>query len=373
MNKQRGLFNQMLVLGIVFILIGMSVVSSFGLVLEKESSVELIIDGPNYGKVEEPLEYIFILSGIEGWDFWLFIDWDDESSGEWYGPYLSEEEISFIHTWYECDVYNIQAIAHVINGSSFNASLEVTIGNIYGIPITVHEAWELLNDVSNGIQIPIDIRSDEEWNESFIDTPYPEHPVHFSLAKLQTPEGLYEFIETYENKEIIPYSSANGVRFLKILLILIDAGYSGTIYYWDGGFNAWVDEDFPIRNNTPPNKPEIVGPAKLRIGVNMTFEITSKDPDRDNISYFIDWNDSTTDLFGPYLSGEIIEVLHIFYEKRDYIIGFKAIDHPYGAESDWEYIWLRWRARNRIIPCSLFQWFVDKFPLLEAFLRIMNL
>ena len=31
------------------------------------------------------------------------------------------------------------------------------------IDITVEEAWEMLNDTSNGIQYPIDVRSDSEW------------------------------------------------------------------------------------------------------------------------------------------------------------------------------------------------------------------
>ena len=44
------------------------------------------------------------------------------------------------------------------------------------INLTVYEAWELLNETSNGIQIPIDLRNEDAWNESFIDTPWPEHP-----------------------------------------------------------------------------------------------------------------------------------------------------------------------------------------------------
>ncbi len=374
MNKQRGLFNQMLVLGILFLFIGMSVVSSFGFVLERKSSVELIIDGPIYGKVEEPLEYLFILSGVEGWDFWLFIDWDDESSGEWYGPYLSEEEISFIHTWYECGVYNIQAIAHVINGSSFNASLEVTIKNINVVYMTVHEAFELLNDISNGVQTPIDIRSDEEWNESFIDTPYPEHPVHFSLAKMQTPEGLQEFIETYGDKEIVPYESSNGYRFLKMLVLLNDVGYSGTIYYWDGGFNAWIDEGYPIRNNSPPLAPDIRGPhprgRQPVIGFTKTYKFTTIDPDSDKIYLSIYWDDGTIEeWFGPYDSGEEVKINHTWDWLGTYCVQARAKD-IFGAIGPWGVENIPIQNKPSM---ALFFGLLEKFPFLEVFLRLMNL
>lgn len=374
MNKNPVLLNKILVIGIIILLFGMSVVSSVGFVLERESSIELIIEGPTYGKVGDPLEYFFILSGAEGWEFWLFVDWDDESSGEWYGPYLSEEEISFIHTWYECGVYNIQAIAHVINGSSFNASLEVTIGNINVIPITVHEAWELLNDISNGVQIPIDIRSDEEWNESFIDTPYPEHSVHFSLEKLKTEEGLFEFIETYEGKEIVPYELSNGYRFLKMLVLLNDVGYSGTIYHWDGGFTTWVEEGYSIRNNSPPLAPDIRGPhprgRQPVIGFTKTYKFTTIDPDSDKIYLSIDWDDGTVEEWiGPYDSGEEVKINHTWDWLGTYCVQARAKD-IFGAIGPWGVEHIPIQNKSRM---TLFIRLLEKLSLLEVFLRIMSL
>ncbi len=50
------------------------------------------------------------------------------------------------------------------------------------IDITVQEAWNLLNNLSNGIQIPIDVRTDGEWRGERIDTPYPENPIHYPLS-----------------------------------------------------------------------------------------------------------------------------------------------------------------------------------------------
>lgn len=67
--------------------------------------------------------------------------------------------------------------------------------------ITVHQAWELLTNTSNGIQIPIDVRYDHEWIAAHIDTPYPENPHHW--PNLQNGEKLSEFLVTYQGKEII--------------------------------------------------------------------------------------------------------------------------------------------------------------------------
>ena len=54
--------------------------------------------------------------------------------------------------------------------SNFN---EIILHNFNECPIniTVHEAWELLTDTDNGIQTPIDVRYEQEWEYGFIDTP----------------------------------------------------------------------------------------------------------------------------------------------------------------------------------------------------------
>ena len=47
--------------------------------------------------------------------------------------------------------------------------------------INVNEAWNLLNDTSNGIQIPIDVRTNNEWKSEHILTPKPENPKQFII------------------------------------------------------------------------------------------------------------------------------------------------------------------------------------------------
>ena len=64
------------------------------------------------------------------------------------------------------------------------------------ININVHEAWEFLNDTSNGIQIPIDVRKDYEWNDERIDTPVPE------IRKVDTPVPEIRKVDTPIDKVV---------------------------------------------------------------------------------------------------------------------------------------------------------------------------
>jgi len=66
--------------------------------------------------------------------------------------------------------------------------------------ITVEQAYDLLTTTSNGIQIPIDIRTNSEWAVAHIDTPAPENPLHWPY--LQDGVNLTEFMEQYQGKKL---------------------------------------------------------------------------------------------------------------------------------------------------------------------------
>lgn len=85
--------------------------------------------------------------------------------------------------------------------------------------------------------------------------------------------------------------------------------------------------------NQPP--PTIIGPAKGTIGVITTYNITSLDPEGDDLYYFIDWGDYiNSGWFGPYSSGEKINKSHIWLTEGTYIVRAKVKD-IYGNESNW--------------------------------------
>ena len=87
--------------------------------------------------------------------------------------------------------------------------------------------------------------------------------------------------------------------------------------------------------NTPPNKPNINGPASGKTGEEQEFIIAAIDAYEDDVSYIIDWGDTSgEETFGSFTSGEEQTFSHIWTEKGDYTIKVKAQD-ILGAESDW--------------------------------------
>ena len=329
---------KLLVLGIIVLFVAVNIIPSTGNLVKKSNSpIELIIDGPSYGKVGESLEYFLILTGPEGYEVWFFIDWDDGSQTDWFGPFITGEYALASHIWNECGVYTIQVTAKC-NGSYYNASLEVTINYMNIIGVTVYEAWELLNDTSNGIQIPIDIRYDEEWNESFIDTPYPENAVHFSIDLLKTEEGMHEFLDKYTDKEIVLYGKSNAYTLMIYLYILLSYNYTGTIYQWGGGLTEWINAGLPVRNNTAPDAPGVWhehSKGKPTIDFTRKYYFKTIDPDGDNIWLYILWGDGYTEGWvGPYNSGEEVTLNHTYAYMGTYTVKAKARD-IFGVEGPW--------------------------------------
>ena len=88
--------------------------------------------------------------------------------------------------------------------------------------------------------------------------------------------------------------------------------------------------------NNPPEKPGLPsGPSSGKVGVNYTFSSSTTDPDAgDQLYYQWDWGNGVSEWFGPYTSGESVEVTHSWLVAGDYQIKVKAKDNS-GLESDW--------------------------------------
>lgn len=227
-------------------------------------------------------------------------------------------------------------VINVFSISSAATSIQKTAPKNNYIDITVEEAWIMLNDPSpeNGIQIPIDVRRDDEWKVEHIDTPTPENPIHYPLTYLQEPNGLQIFLSTYHGEEIILYCRT-GSRSVTAANILINNGFNGTIYNMLGGITDWKSSGYPTVANQPPSIPEISGPTSGTSGVEYDFTLKSNDPDGDDVFYCINWSDGTSEfVFGPYSSNEEIIVSHTWEEKGTYLVKVKARDY-YEDESDW--------------------------------------
>ena len=207
------------------------------------------------------------------------------------------------------------------------------VNSITIVNITVDKTWDLLNDISNGIQIPIDVRYDPEWVAAHIDTPYPENPKHHCTCAWEDPTVLQDFMDLYQGKEIILYCN-DGSRSIDAASTLVTHNFNGVIYNMVGGINAWIQAGYPTKADAPPSMPVISGESNEKFGKEYPYTFTATD-DEDTIYYYINWSDSTTiQLVGPYHSGEAVILNHIWSEKGTYTIKAQSRD-AYFLKSDW--------------------------------------
>jgi rhodanese-related sulfurtransferase len=110
--------------------------------------------------------------------------------------------------------------------------------------ITAQEAFEeYLSCYCAFYQIPIDVRTESEWNEEHIET-YGDEQKPVNWPNLQEGVGLSEFLNEYADKEVSIYCRS-GVRSWKATQLLIDNGFTGTIYNMVGGILAWKAAEYP--------------------------------------------------------------------------------------------------------------------------------
>jgi len=90
-----------------------------------------------------------------------------------------------------------------------------------------------------------------------------------------------------------------------------------------------------LHTSLSPSVPELNGPVTGIERETLEFTLSSTDPEEDDVYYYVDWGDnSTSEWIGPYLSGEVVTVSHIWEIPDTYEIKAKAMDTHY-AESEW--------------------------------------
>jgi PKD repeat protein len=125
--------------------------------------------------------------------------------------------------------------------------------------------------------------------------------------------------------------------------------------------------------NAPPNAPIIDGPNSGSPNTSYDFTFNSTDPDGDDIAeYQVDWGEGSFHLIisGPFASGEEVSANNSWTSQGKYIIMARAKD-VYDAESDWSEFEIT-IPRTRATFNFLFQWFLERFPLLEKLLGLIR-
>jgi hypothetical protein len=87
-----------------------------------------VIDGLLKGKIGKPYDYTFNATDPDGDTILYFIDWNDNTTTGWIGPYNSGEEVVSTHTWTEKGNYIIKAKAKDPFGEESDwGTLEITM------------------------------------------------------------------------------------------------------------------------------------------------------------------------------------------------------------------------------------------------------
>jgi hypothetical protein len=85
--------------------------------------------GPNQGNINEEYTYSFSSSDPDNDDVYYLVDWKDDSSSEWLGPYPSNQTMSISHIWNKKGSYDIQVKVKDVHGyeSEWSDSLEISM------------------------------------------------------------------------------------------------------------------------------------------------------------------------------------------------------------------------------------------------------
>jgi len=119
--------------------------------------------------------------------------------------------------------------------------------------------------------------------------------------------------------------------------------------------------------NQAPSLPDVVGETNGKPGTLYPYTFTSTDPDGDQVSYYIEWDDgdiTNWTSFQP--SGDPYSESHTWAKMGTYIIRAKAKDTD-GYESEWGELTVT-IPRNKAMMSSLFYLFLERFSLFEKIL-----
>jgi hypothetical protein len=146
----------------------------------------------------------------------------------------------------------------------------------------------------------------------------------------------YVSVDTFPPATVGPYP-ANQTR--------IEYDPDGLIYYKEYYWHVVAEDNYGLQTegpvwsfitiypNHPPSPPQIKGPTKALVGTH-EWKFKSFDPDGDNVSYLVDWGDSTGyNWNGPHPSGIDVTISHTYIDAGTYAIAAVAND-TYGAVSD---------------------------------------
>ena len=128
-----------------------------------------------------------------------------------------------------------------------------------------------------------------------------------------------------------------------------------------------------VLNNAPGRPSRPTGPSEGIPEEEYTFSTKSSDPDGDQVLYQWDWGDGyISEWLGPFNSNEEVYANHAWPIEGEFEITVKSKD-IYGEESEWSNSLSINIPRSRIHGRTMFQKFLDNFPIISHLLRYIRI
>ena len=130
---------------------------------------------------------------------------------------------------------------------------------------------------------------------------------------------------------------------------------------WDRE-SRWSESLEVLISQSAPEKPILTGPSEGKTGVEYTFNVTTNDPDGDDVFYLFDWyTEVDSEWQGPVSSGATYSATHVFNENGSYSIKVKAKD-SYDAESDWSDPLVITMPKDKQVDSLFFRFITNQKP-----------
>lgn len=131
------------------------------------------------------------------------------------------------------------------NEKNVERSFYMAASNGEIINVTVQEVWEMLNNEEDGKQIPVDVRTFQEYYTERIATPHSyDKPRLYPLQLIEIPIFATIFNIIFAGKDIILYCRTAHRSYIAAK-ILMDSGWNGNLYNMEGGITAWKAAGLP--------------------------------------------------------------------------------------------------------------------------------
>jgi len=187
-----------------------------------------------YGEEQEPVHWpnLHLGEGLE----------------EFMEEYADKEVILYCRTANRTWTATKLLVANGFEGTIYHMLGGITAWKEAGYPtaISVHKAYEMLTSVGDGIQTPIDVRTETEWNQEHIKTDAPQNPINY--PNLHQGNKLGDFIIEYDDKETILYCNTDDRSGQAMDLLIAKMNiheFDGYVHNMIGGMNAWKDAGYP--------------------------------------------------------------------------------------------------------------------------------